>query len=234
MEWLQNSCGALTVEVVIFRLLFAMVIGVLVGLDRELTQRPAGLRTHMLVALGSCAVMITGEMVVRQYLPLGATPDPARMAAQVVAGVGFLGAGTIIHEGSFVRGLTTAAGLWAVSCLGLAVGGGYYAVGLFGTLFILVTLVVFDWIQHMFMKDRHAELTYALECEELLEGMEILHRLAEEQQVSLRNVEIKKTGARSGSITVKAICRGRRAVQRIDAFQTGLLKLEIVREAAVL
>lgn len=94
------------------RLVFAMILGLIVGIEREYTHRPAGMRTHILVALGSCVVMLTGHMIFAQYYPYGATPDPARLAAQVIAGVGFLGAGTIMRDGASVKGLTTAASLW--------------------------------------------------------------------------------------------------------------------------
>ena len=78
-----------------FRLLCAMILGLIVGIEREYTHRPAGMRTHILVALGSCAVMLTGQMIFAQYSPYGALPDPARLGAQVIAGVGFLGAVTV-------------------------------------------------------------------------------------------------------------------------------------------
>ena len=109
---------------VLTRLLCAMAVGLVIGTEREYTNRPAGMRTHILVALGSCAVMITGELIFVQYKALGAAPDPARLGAQVITGVGFLGAGTILREGSDVKGLTTAASLWAVAGLVLAAGAG--------------------------------------------------------------------------------------------------------------
>ena len=123
------------VDTVCLRLLCAMVVGLIIGTEREYTHRPAGMRTHILVALGSCVVMLTGQMIFAQYLPYGATPDPARLAAQVIAGVGFLGAGTILRDGASVKGLTTAASVWAVACLGIACGYGYYALALVGMIF---------------------------------------------------------------------------------------------------
>ena len=115
---------------VFLRMLCSMAVGMVIGTEREYSNRPAGMRTHILVALGACAVMLTGQMVFTQYYGYGAAPDPARLAAQVITGVGFLGAGTIMREGPTVRGLTTAASLWAVACLGIAAGGGYYAIAL--------------------------------------------------------------------------------------------------------
>ncbi len=149
---------------ILLRFACAMVIGALIGVEREFTHRPAGLRTHMLVALGACAVMITSQLLFCQYRPYGSTPDPARLSAQVIAGVGFLGAGTIIKEGASVRGLTTAASIWAVACLGIAVGAGYYAVALMGLGCTLITLILFEWLQVRLFKNRYSRFTFALEC----------------------------------------------------------------------
>lgn len=230
--FLEASPMELGPEVIAFRLFCALVIGVLIGIDRELTRRPAGLRTHMLVALGACVVMIIGQLVFAEYSPLGATPDPARMAAQVVAGVGFLGAGTILREGNSVRGLTTAASLWAVACLGMAVGGGYYAVGLFGTIFMLVTLVVFDWLQKIMMKDRYIQFSYVMECCDLAEGLRQLHEMAENCGMNLHNIEARKNGTKGGTITFRAERKGKQAGLHAEEFHAKLLELELVTEVA--
>ena len=124
------------------RLLCAMVVGSLIGIEREYTHRPAGFRTHILVALGACVVSVTGELIFTHYAAMGATPDPARLSAQVITGVGFLGAGTIMKEGVSVKGLTTAASVWAVACLGIAAGFGYYALALLGMVFTFITLTI--------------------------------------------------------------------------------------------
>lgn len=130
------------------RMLCAMIVGLVIGTEREYTHRPAGMRTHILVALGACVVSITGQMLFFIYKELGANPDPARLSAQVITGVGFLGAGTILKEGTSVKGLTTAASLWTVACLGVASGFGYYAVALAGMVFMLVTLTIMEILQH--------------------------------------------------------------------------------------
>lgn len=104
------------------RILCAIFIGGLLGLDRGLKNRPAGMRTYMLVCVGSCLIMLTNQFI---YQSTG-TGDPVRMGAQVVSGIGFLGAGTIITRRSQIKGLTTAAGLWAAAGVGLALGVGFY------------------------------------------------------------------------------------------------------------
>lgn len=161
------------------RLLCAMLVGLIIGTEREYTHRPAGMRTHILVALGACAVMITGQLIFVQYRPYGASPDPARLAAQVITGVGFLGAGTILREGINVKGLTTAASLWSVACLGIAAGGGYYAVALVGMLFIFITLTLFETIQKKLIKPKLVR-DYALQVTSVADAMEAIHALAEQ------------------------------------------------------
>lgn len=116
------------------RLIIAAVLGGIIGLEREKLNRPAGVRTHMIVCLGSCLIMLLGEYMHK----IDNTIDITRLGAQVVSGIGFLGAGAILKDGFSVRGLTTAATLWVVACVGLAVGGGFYSAG------ILTTIIVYS------------------------------------------------------------------------------------------
>ena len=125
---------------VILRLLSAVVIGGLIGLERGMKNRPAGLRTYMLVCTGACLIMLTNQYIFEAT----ATGDPTRMAAQVVNGIGFLGAGTIIvTRRNQIKGLTTAAGLWAAAGVGLALGIGFYEAALVGSfaIFTVMTLL---------------------------------------------------------------------------------------------
>lgn len=108
-----------------------------IGFEREHSHRPAGFRTHILVAVGSSLVMLTSVYI---FDSQGMTGDVTRMSAQVLSGIGFLGAGTILREGFSVKGLTTAASLWAVACIGIAVGAGFYAGALVATFVIYLTL----------------------------------------------------------------------------------------------
>jgi len=124
----------------ILRIVLASLLGTLIGLEREHARRPAGLRTHVLVCVGSCLVMLTSEFIYSNYQHLSPNMDIARLGAQVIRGVGFLGAGTIIRNGNTVKGLTTAATVWAVACIGLATGIGYYAGALISTFVILLVL----------------------------------------------------------------------------------------------
>ena len=127
---------------VLLRLIAAALLGCLVGLERERLDRAAGLRTHALVAVGSALCMIVSSHGFADVLGLpNASLDPSRVAAQVVSGIGFLGAGTIILRREVVQGLTTAASVWGVAAIGLACGGGLYLAAAGATLLILLILV---------------------------------------------------------------------------------------------
>jgi putative Mg2+ transporter-C (MgtC) family protein len=128
---------------VALRLVVAAVLGGAVGLERELREREAGLRTHLLVSLGAAVFTLVsayGFSDFRYGLNTGITLDPTRIAAQIVTGIGFLGAGAIIRQGLSVRGLTTAATLWVVAAIGLASGAGYYSAAVVGTAIVLFSL----------------------------------------------------------------------------------------------
>ena len=129
----------LTVLSIVVRILLAIGLGGIIGLERGMKNRAAGLRTYMLVSLGACIVMITNLYIYMVY----DTGDPVRMGAQVVSGIGFLGAGSIIVTArNQIKGLTTAAGLWASACVGLAIGIGLYEVALIGGACIFIILTV--------------------------------------------------------------------------------------------
>ena len=124
----------------VLRIALASFFGALIGLEREHARRPAGLRTHVLVCVGSCLVMLTSEFIYSKYKYTAPNIDVARLGAQVISGIGFLGAGTIIRNGNTVKGLTTAATIWAVACIGLATGIGYYAGAIAATVIIRLIL----------------------------------------------------------------------------------------------
>jgi putative Mg2+ transporter-C (MgtC) family protein len=131
---------------VVMRLILSVVLSGLIGLERQIQRRTAGLRTHILVSLGSCLIMLTSLYVFDIYknqVPL----DPTRIAAGVITGIGFLGAGTIIREREGVKGLTTAASLWVVSGIGLAIGCGFYSAGVATTAIALLVLFLLGRVE---------------------------------------------------------------------------------------
>ncbi|MEG6584922.1 MgtC/SapB family protein [Dendrosporobacter sp. 1207_IL3150] len=129
------------------RIAAAGILGGIIGYERQARHKSAGLRTHILVSMGSCLIMILSINIYGTVEGL-TNADPARLAAQVVSGIGFLGAGSIMKEGLTVRGLTTAASLWVVSGVGLAVGSGYYLAAVVTTALVFITLTVLTKVEH--------------------------------------------------------------------------------------
>lgn len=132
-------------EAIVVRLVLAAIFGGIVGMERETVNRPAGFRTHILVCVGSALIMMTSMNLFYLFPPGSA--DPGRIAAQVVSGMGFLGAGTILREGVNIKGLTTAASLWAIAGMGLALGAGMYVQAGVGTLIIFLTLTLLNRVE---------------------------------------------------------------------------------------
>jgi putative Mg2+ transporter-C (MgtC) family protein len=130
------------------RLVLAAVLGAAIGLERELHDHPAGMRTHLLVSLGSAMFAVISAYGYSSFFAANPTAQdsPQRIAAQIVSGIGFLGAGAIIQAGRWVRGLTTAASLWATAAIGLAVGSGEYILSLVGTTLIVLSLGPLNWV----------------------------------------------------------------------------------------
>lgn len=122
---------------ILIRFALAVLLGGIIGVERSGTNHDAGLRTHILVCLGSACVMITSEALALDY-----GGDVMRIGAQVVSGIGFLGAGCILVHGKRIRGLTTAAGLWATACLGLAIGSGYYFISISMAALVIAAMLV--------------------------------------------------------------------------------------------
>lgn len=136
----------------VLRLLLAMVFGGLIGLEREQANQAAGFRTNILVCLGSALIMILSIYGFEAFVDEpNVRIDPARMAAQVVAGIGFLGAGVILFNGVSIKGLTTAASLWVVSAIGMAVGAGFYLAAVVTTIFALFSLFVLNIVEHRWL-----------------------------------------------------------------------------------
>lgn len=137
----------ISVGEMLLRLAVSMLLGGAIGFERERDSQPAGLRTHMILILGSCLAMILSINI-----GIKNGTDPTRMAAQVISGVGFLGAGAILRSGFNVKGLTTATTVWTTAIIGLAVGYGYYWVGVFTTVLVLVVLTLVSIFERKFIR----------------------------------------------------------------------------------
>ena len=171
IDWLQ----ALSM---LGRVSLAAVLAGVIGYEREHVQRNAGMRTHILVAIGAALVMCSGEFLMSQFP--NSDIDPARIGAQVVSGIGFLCAGTIIKEGISVRGLTTASSLWCVSCVGLAAGTGNYVVAVATTGLILLVLRVLRTMAHSRRKKANRlvlQIVLSMEGQTIVKLQEDLERM---------------------------------------------------------
>jgi putative Mg2+ transporter-C (MgtC) family protein len=182
------------------RLAVAAVLTGVIGLERELRERAAGLRTHMLVGVGSALFTIVSAYAWSDFVfsrQGGTVLDPTRVAAQIVTGIGFLGAGAIIRQGISVRGLTTAAGLWVVAAIGMAAGAGYYSAALIATGLVLVGLGPIRWLEGGPLLRRMRQGTRLLEVDLHRERAvgPVLDSL-EEHRVRVNRIELDDDGER--------------------------------------
>lgn len=140
--------------IMMVRIFLAAVLAAIVGIERETRDHPAGLRTHLLVGISSCTLMLLSIYGFQDYLKDGFQIDPSRIPAYVISGLGFLGAGTIITQGNKVKGLTTAASIWTVAAIGLVIGAGMYKLGILVTIIVFVSLYFLKKIEIKAKKQR--------------------------------------------------------------------------------
>lgn len=180
---------------IIIRIVLSVILGGSIGLERRLKNHPAGLRTYILVCMGACIVMMTNQYVYQTFDRV----DPVRMGAQVISGIGFLGAGTIIVTSkNQVRGLTTAAGLWTTACIGLALGIGLYEVAIFGGIIIFVVLNSLNEFDKIFKKRKkilelYIELDNKLTLSEFIRNLHSKEIRASHLQIQNNNFSDKET-----------------------------------------
>ena len=146
-----------TVAGSVFKLLLSLVLGAIVGFERRQKGQVAGMRTFSLIAMGATLAMLVSIYIPQEYLGLK-NGDPGRIAAQVISGIGFLGAGAIIQMKGSVRGLTTAAGIWMTACIGLAVGAGMYLISVAAGILILGVFRIMEWIEKVFLKSAEQKI----------------------------------------------------------------------------
>mgnify|MGYP001175541442 CR=1 FL=1 len=149
---------------IILRIAIAGLLGAVVGFERERQGQPAGLRTHIILVIGAALTMALSINLAIQFRPLVPNGDPARLAAQVISGIGFLGAGAILRYGPNIKGLTTATSLWTLAVVGLAVGAGHYNAAFAATGLILVALIILNIVEKRFI---HPFTTVVVEVEAL-------------------------------------------------------------------
>lgn len=171
------------------RLILAMICGGVIGIERGRSNQPAGMRTYMLVSMGAAIVMMTGQFMYYEFQ----TGDPARLGAQVISGIGFLGAGSIVIAGKTkIRGLTTAAGLWTAACIGLSIGIGFYECGIAATVAVYLIITQFRKIENRFAFSNMWISVY-VEMEDM-SNMTDLYAAAKNMGMVVGDVQISKQG----------------------------------------
>ena len=184
-----NGLRTVTMLSVTVRMLLAVACGGIIGIEREYKRRPAGFRTHILICLGAAMTTLTSQYL---YLNMHYYTDMARLGAQVVAGIGFIGAGTIIvTRRQRVKGLTTAAGLWAAAIIGLALGGGFYEGGIFATILILLAELLFSKLEYR-MLENAPEINLYMEYTDK-RCLENVLKLYRELNLKILNMEITRS-----------------------------------------
>lgn len=186
---------------ILLRLLLAMLLGGLIGFERERSNHAAGLRTHILVCLGSTLIMLLSIYGFSDFVDeINVRIDPARLATAVITGIGFLGAGTILFTGKSITGLTTAASIWVVGAVGLAIGAGFYFASIVSTVLILLNLVVFNKLEQRYIRGSklHLITVYAANTPNILDD---ISAVLEEQEFVIKKLIVnERSGAAYGEL----------------------------------
>lgn len=208
----------------LLRIALAGFLGGLIGIERQLRAKEAGLRTHILVGIGSALFMIVSKYGFEDILPESHVAlDPSRIAAQVVSGMGFLGAGTIIIQKQIVKGLTTAAGMWVTASIGLVIGSGLYEIGIYGAFLTLIVLEVFRQLSNCLLS-RHCGLQVKLKPECVSQVFTVLQRRS--VRFELRSLKDNSAEEKAWGLFLVLSIRSGKSVSEICQ---ELLKIEGVR-----
>lgn len=211
------------------KLLLAFGCGAAIGLERELSDKPAGLRTNMLICVGSTLITMMSIHMALTYASRQINiADPGRIAAQIVSGIGFLGAGAIIQARGSVHGLTTAATIWVMAGIGIAIGSGAYAPAVATTLILLGILYALRWVEVMLLQRQRRFVYFRVTARRDAGLVERLNELAEANAVSLDDVKLSRKGdAMAAEFAVSLTRRAR------DAMLAGLLDHDAVEDVHV-
>ena len=219
----------LTIWSILLRILISIVLGGFIGVERGMKNRPAGLRTYMLVCLGSCVVMLINQYTAQVF----GTGDPVRLGAQVISGIGFLGAGTIVVTShNQIKGLTTAAGLWASACIGLAIGIGLYEVALIAGLCVFLVLTVLHEMDY-FMRSRTRMVDVYIELDQAVSLGKFIRSLRE-QGMEISNIQREHDTAYGDEVlSFTATIKGQKKTHQADLVrflrkQEGVKYLEVL------
>lgn len=220
-----DSFREITLLSVCIRMLLAVICGGIIGIEREFKRRPAGFRTHILICLGAAMTTLTSQYL---FFVMEYPTDIARLGAQVIAGIGFIGAGTIIvTKRQRVKGLTTAAGLWASAIVGLALGGGFYEGALLTTVLIMVAELLFSKLEYR-MLNSSPEVNLYVEYINSSD-LESLLRLFRRRGISILNMEITRSAGSSENNACVIFSLRLNKKNRIDALIADMNNTEGIR-----
>ena len=187
-----NNLREINTLTILFRMVLAIICGGLIGLERSVKNRPAGFRTHILIIVGATTASLTGHYI---YLNMSLPTDMSRLGAQVITGLGFIGAGTIIVTGQkTVKGLTTAAGLWATGIVGLAIGAGFYEGAIAGTIAILFCEIVMGKVKIKRQKAFRCVINYQYK-----DTLDHILRFCKDRGIAIKSLQIESESDGTGS-----------------------------------
>ena len=187
-----NNLREINTSTILFRMVLAIICGGLIGLERSVKNRPAGFRTHILIIVGATTASLTGHYI---YLNMSLPTDMSRLGAQVITGLGFIGAGTIIVTGQkTVKGLTTAAGLWATGIVGLAIGAGFYEGAIVGTIAILFCEIVMGKVKIKRQKAFRCVINYQYK-----DTLDHILRFCKDRGIAIKSLQIESESDGTGS-----------------------------------
>ncbi|THF75496.1 MgtC/SapB family protein [Cohnella fermenti] len=218
-----------------FRIFISIVLGGIIGLERERGQHPAGFRTHILVCVGSALITLTSIYGFAQFAyETNVRMDPARLAAQIVSGIGFLGAGTIMRHGGNVSGLTTAASLWVVAAIGIGTGAGFYYASALTTIIVFVSLFALNIMEKKWLSAGRRE-EYSIQLAEDRD-IEPLLRLLSEERIAIHSMTVERSGGSAGVRIHFIVKNGKRGIREkmasLLAGRPGLLNVEVNRSVS--
>ncbi|QRN82635.1 MgtC/SapB family protein [Chloroflexota bacterium] len=215
---------------IILRILLGAALGAVIGFERERDNQPAGLRTHMILVIGATLAMVLSVNLGYLFARPGTPADPARLAAQVISGIGFLGAGAILRYGFNVKGLTTATSLWTMAIVGLAVGAGYYLIGVITTALMLLVLGLLNVIENRFVRTSVSRYI-SLQADYRKGVVKEIRQLVNEFADTLLSFTIQKH-VKNKRIRIQIVARIHRD-QTLEELVDGLSDIEGVRSLKV-
>lgn len=206
MDTIINSPWYISDWHITLRLVLALLLGGLIGLEREQNNHAAGLRTHILVCLGATLIMLLSMYGFNAFVnETNVRIDPARLAANVITGIGFLGAGTIVFNGSSISGLTTAASLWVVAAIGLSIGAGFYYPAIISTVMVFISLYILNKVEKRWLRSRKRTHVIRIEMPDQPGALAAVSAVMARRAIDIRKVNIEEKG-RVGDQEFIAIC----------------------------